>query len=204
MGRILLTFDSGYGATAAVAEIVAETLREKEMEIDYHPVGPNDSLPGDFSKYDGVVVGSPIRLGRCTPKIRKFLAGRRTELASTQVAFFFTCMSVTGNESTQRFPLYIDPSFNDPDRPHARIRMMEKNHAVSYYLKHFLKLIPGITPLAISFFKGNLNTEKLSYFHQLIMRFAMFALPEIRKGDFVNSAVVRSWAESLVSRMDRA
>ena len=81
---------------------------------------------------------------------------------------------------------------------------MENNHTVSYYLKHFLKLIPEITPLGIAFFKGRLQTAKLTPLHKLIMRFAMFALPEIQNGDFINPVVVRNWTDGLFSRMEIA
>jgi menaquinone-dependent protoporphyrinogen IX oxidase len=192
LGKTLVTYDSGYGATAVVAETIAEALTEKGLKVDLRRVGLKD-----LSGYDAVLVGSPIRFGRCTPRIKRFLKKNLTELTHVQVAFFFTCMSVTNNELKQELRLYIDPSFNDPNRPHARFSVMENNHTVSYYLKHFLKIVPGIAPLGISFFKGRLNTAKLNPFHRLIMWFAMFSLPEIQNGDFLNPAAIRAWAESL-------
>jgi menaquinone-dependent protoporphyrinogen IX oxidase len=192
LGKILVTFDSGYGATAFVAETIAETLIKAGLKVDLRLVGLEE-----FSGYDALLVGSPIRLGRCTPKIRRFLKENLAALKYMQVAFFFTCMSVTNNELVQELPLYIDPSFADPDKPPARISFMENNHTVSYYLKHFLKIVPGIAPLGISFFKGRLNTAELNPFHRLIMWFAMFSLPEIQNGDFLNPAAIRAWAESI-------
>jgi hypothetical protein len=78
---------------------------------------------------------------------------------------------------------------------------MENNHTALYYLKHFLKLVPGISPLGISFFKGRLNMAKLSTFHRLVMRFAMFALPEIQNGDYLNQVLIRDWVERLYAQM---
>ena len=196
MGKTLVIYDSRYGATAVVAETIAETLTEKGLKVDLCLVGEED-----LSGYDGVLVGSPIRFGRCTPRIKRFLKKNLTALTGMQVAFFFTCMSVTNNKLEKELPLYIDPSFDDPSKPHPRITVMGNNHTVSYYLKHFLKLVPGIAPLGISFFKGRLNTAKLNPFHRLIMWFAMFSLPEIQDGDFLNPIVIRAWAESLFSRM---
>lgn len=195
MEKILVTYDSGHGTTAVAAKTIAETLTEKGLRVDLRFVGP-----ADLSGYDAVLVGSPIRLGRCTPRIKRFLKKNLAALTRMQVAFFFTCMSVTNDELEQELPLYIDPSFDDPVRPHARIRMMENNHTASYYLKHFLKLVPGIAPLGISFFNGRLNMAELSPLHRLIMRFAMYALPEIQNGDFLDTAIIRAWAEGLFEK----
>ena len=92
MGKVLIAYDSGYGATAAAAEIIAETLIEKGLNVDNRLVGSED-----LTGYDALFVGSPIRLGRCTPGIKRFLKKNLTSLQERQVAFFFTCMSVTHN-----------------------------------------------------------------------------------------------------------
>ncbi len=199
MGKILVTYDSGYGTTAVAAEIISETLAEKGLSVDLRPVGLED-----LSGYDALFLGSPIRLGQCTPRTKRFLKKNLAALTSMQVAFFFTCMSVTNDELEQELPLYIDPSFSGPDKPPARIRLMEKNHTVSYYLKHFLKFAPGVTPLGIAFFKGRLNLEKLTPIHRLIMWLAMFSLPEIENGDFLSPVAIGSWTKSLFSRIKDA
>lgn len=196
MKKILITYDSGYGATADVAKTIAEKLTGEGLNVDLCIVGSKDPVG-----YDAAIVGSPIRLSQCTPKIKKFLKTNHFALSHIQVAFFFTCMCVTNNESELELPLYIDPGFNNPNQPRARIKLMEDNHAASYYLKYILKITPGISPLSISFFKGRLNTSKLSMFHRLIMRFAMFALPEIQNGDYLNKAAIRDWAGRLATRL---
>jgi menaquinone-dependent protoporphyrinogen oxidase len=167
-------------------------LANKGLNADLRLVGLKDP-----AGYDAVLVGSPIRLGQCTPKIKKFLKRNLPALKCMPVAFFFTCMSVTNDESKIDLPLYIDPGFNDANKPCARIKMMESNHTISYYIEHFLKMIPGISPLGISFFKGRLNMSRLSFFHRLIMRFAMFALPEIQNGDYLNRIVIHDWVGRL-------
>lgn len=116
-------------------------------------------------------------------------------------AFFFTCMSVTHDGTEPGCPLYVDPSFEDPDRPPARLRVMEENHTAAYSLEHFLKLVPGMEPVGIAFFRGRQNTADLNTLHRLIMRFAMFALPEIKNGDDLDPVVMRTWAEEMFGRM---
>lgn len=199
MENILVTYDSGYGSTEVAAKIIAETLTKEGFRVDLRIVGQEDP-----SGYDVLLVGSPIRLGRCTPRIKRFLKKHSGTLERMQVAFFFTCMSITDDKSERDLPLFVDPSFNNPDRPRARISMMENNHNVEYYLKHFLKHMPGIAPIKVSFFKGRLDTAKLSPLHRLIMRIAMYTLPEIQNGDFLDPTVIQAWAESLANRMQRS
>lgn len=123
MGRILVTYDSRYGATTAAAETITETIIKEGLNVDLRRVGI-----ADLSRCDVAIVGSPIRLGRCTPRIKRFLTKNLTALASIQVAFFFTCMSVTNNGLKIKFPMYIDPAFYNPNKPDARIGAMKNNH----------------------------------------------------------------------------
>ena len=192
MRKILVVYDSGYGATASAARVVAEALAANGPEVDIGPAGRQNP-----TEYDAVVVGSPIRLGRCTPRIRRFLKDNLAKLVDTQTAFFFTCMSVTGSEAEWGAPLFADSRFSDPGRPPARLKAMERNHTASYYLDRFHKLIPGIEPAGIAFFKGRLITAELKPLHRLIMRVAMFSLPEISDGDYLDPGQIRSWAAGL-------
>ena len=199
MGKILVIYDSGYGATEDAAGTVAATLAEKGLNVDLRIAGLED-LVG----YDAAIIGSPIRVGHCSPKIKRFLKKNYTALKSMKLAFFFTCMSVTNDELEQELPLYIDPSFSVSNKPHARIKLMENNHTASYYLKNFVKLTPGISVLGISFFKGRLKIGKLSIFHRLVMRFATFALPEIQNGDYLDHVLIRDWVERISTQMKLA
>ena len=107
-------------------------------------------------------------------------------------------MSVTkGNMQQQSLPIYIDPAFRVRGKTPARISLMENNHNVSYYLKQLFNIVPGITPLSIAFFKGRLDIKKLSPIHRLIMRFAMFALPEIHNGSYLDQEIIRTWTENV-------
>jgi menaquinone-dependent protoporphyrinogen oxidase len=195
--RILIAYDSAYGATRTGARLVAEVLRGRGCDVDVRVVGA-----GDILGYDAAIIGSPIRLGRCSPRTRRFLRRERSALAKMPVACFFTCMSVTRAASAPTFPVCIDPAFSALSGSSPRKGFMERTHTADYYLEHFLKLIPGIAPLGIGFFKGNLDLARLSPVHRLIMRFAIFSLPEIQEGQYLDSELVRAWAETLPTRLE--
>jgi menaquinone-dependent protoporphyrinogen IX oxidase len=111
-------------------------------------------------------------------------------------------MSVTGAASESAFPVTIDPAFSAPSGASRGMGFMERTHTADYYLGHFLELIPGLAPLAIGFFKGNLDLARLSPVHRIIMRFAIFSLPEIQEGEYLDCGVVRDWAETLFARLE--
>jgi menaquinone-dependent protoporphyrinogen IX oxidase len=187
---------SGYGATEDAAKIISEQIINEGLNVDLSLVGSKDP-----AGYDVALIGSPIRLGQCSKKIKKFIKSNHTSLSRMQIGIFFTCMSITSDESQIEVPLYIDPRFNDPNKPRARMKFMEKNHTASYCLTCFLKIMPGIPPLSISFFKGRLNICRLSMFHRLIMQLAMFALPEIKNGDYLNKAAIQDWARRFAAQI---
>lgn len=197
MRRILIAYDSAYGATRTAAGLVAEVLSGRGCDVDVRVVGA-----GDILGYDAAIIGGPIRLGRCSPRTRRFLRRERSALAQMPVACFFTCMSVTRAASAPAFPVSIDPAFSALSGSSPRKGFMERTHTADYYLEHFLKLMPGIAPLGIGFFKGNLDLARLSPVHRLLMRFAIFSLPEIQEGQYLDSELVRAWAEAVSTRLE--
>jgi hypothetical protein len=193
MRNLLITYDTGYGATLTAAKIIRDIFANKySVKVDLHAI---DSA--NLSEYDSVIIGSPIRIGKCTPKIRYFLKSNSHVLAEKSVAFFFTCMSVTKSSNKTIVPIYIDPSFNISHKPFVKMSFMEKNHTSAFYLKQLQSLIDGVSPISVAFFKGNLELKKMSLQHWLIMKFAMFFLPEIEEGSFINPEIVREWSDSL-------
>lgn len=194
MKKVLVTYDSGYGATRIVAEIIEKTISKCGINVDLRPAA---SL--NFDEYDAVVVGSPIRVGKCSDKIQKLLKNNCHLLLEKPVAFFFTCMSVTKYEDNETFPLFVDPGFNISKKQLNKINFMGKNHTSSYYIQNLKKLLNGLSPVSMAFFKGNLNLSELSFPHWFIMKFAMFFLPEIKEGNFISHDIVREWSNDLVA-----
>jgi menaquinone-dependent protoporphyrinogen oxidase len=197
MKRILVLYDSGYGATAEAAEALGRGLRDAGTEAEVRHIA---SARGHL-ECDALIIGSPIRIGKCTPAIKNWLKRNRDAQARIPMAFFFTCMSAIRTEPGPDLPVYIDPALDELPRAERRMSLMEKGHTTGYYVEHFLRYLPGIRPVAVAFFKGNLHLDRLSWRHRMIMRLAMYLMPEIRPGDYLNGDEVEAWAGGLASSL---
>lgn len=82
--RILVSAASKHGATAEIAEAIAETLREAGLEADLRPPAEVGTLDG----YDAVVLGSAVYAGRWIDDARHFAERHRPALLERPVWLF--------------------------------------------------------------------------------------------------------------------
>lgn len=82
--RILVSAASKHGATAEIAEAIAETLREAGLEADLRPPAEVETLDG----YDAVVLGSAVYAGRWIDDARHFAERHRPALLERPVWLF--------------------------------------------------------------------------------------------------------------------
>jgi menaquinone-dependent protoporphyrinogen oxidase len=81
---ILVTYASRYGSTQEVAEAIAATLHEHELEIDLQPMRAVRTLEG----YSAVVMGAPLYIGHWHKDMQSFLSRHREALMQRPVAMF--------------------------------------------------------------------------------------------------------------------
>ena len=90
MKHVLVTYDTRSASTAEISHTMSAALAHKGYLVDVRLV---DEV-NDVTCFDIIVVGSPIRLSKCTRKVRKFVRKHLNALSDRRIAFFFTCMSV--------------------------------------------------------------------------------------------------------------
>ncbi len=72
MPKTLIAYGTRYGATAEVAKEIGRILEEKyDLSIQVLDLSLNKIK--DISRYDNIVLGSGIKMGRWTGKAKKFL-----------------------------------------------------------------------------------------------------------------------------------
>ncbi len=75
-GAVLVTYGSWCGSTAEVAEEIGKVLREGGWEVDVLPAKQAQSV----DRYQAVVVGTAIRMGRCRGDALKFVTRNKAAL----------------------------------------------------------------------------------------------------------------------------
>jgi menaquinone-dependent protoporphyrinogen oxidase len=83
-GSILVAYATKHGSTREVADSVAETLQQQDLDVETLPAAQVD----DLSHYDGVVLGGSLYMGRWHPDALDFLKRNRSALATRSVAVF--------------------------------------------------------------------------------------------------------------------
>src|SRR5512147_1212577 len=82
--KVLVAYASKYGSTQEVAEAVAETLRERGIEVDLQPMRKVRTLAG----YGTVVLGAPLYFGFWHKDAINFLSHNEDTLSQQPVAIF--------------------------------------------------------------------------------------------------------------------
>ena len=72
MTKVLIAYDTKYGNTKRVAELIAEGLRETEA-IDVTLIDMEHEDLEDVFEYEAILVGSPNHAGRPTRTFKKFI-----------------------------------------------------------------------------------------------------------------------------------
>jgi menaquinone-dependent protoporphyrinogen oxidase len=83
-GKVLVAYGTKHGSTREVAEAVAETLRERGLDVDTVAADRVDHV----APYDAVVIGGAIYMGRWHPAAAQFLQRHRKRLSKLPVAVF--------------------------------------------------------------------------------------------------------------------
>ncbi len=100
--KILIFYGTRYGATEGVAGKMAELIREKGSQAEVYNLKdlPDDRIP-DFSNYDGILIGSSIRIGQWTRDVKKFIGNKAEELNKFKgKKGFYVCSGYASNPDT--------------------------------------------------------------------------------------------------------
>ena len=89
---ILVAYATRYGSTAEVAEAVGDELRKAGAEVDVQPI---DDIQ-DLSRYQAVIIGSPIYMGKWLPEAQVFVERHQQHLRGIPVAYFAVGLTIMG------------------------------------------------------------------------------------------------------------
>jgi menaquinone-dependent protoporphyrinogen oxidase len=90
--RVLIAYGSRYGSTEEIASRLAEFLREEGVEAEVLDLKRERNWP-PLEGFDGVMVGSGVKVGRWMNEPREFLKRKSEELRGRRLAVFVSCFS---------------------------------------------------------------------------------------------------------------
>lgn len=82
--KVLVTYDSKYGATEEIAAHIAKILTAESVDACLLPVSAVDSI----DKYDAVIAGSAVYIGRWRKNAKKFVTDHIAALEKKRVWIF--------------------------------------------------------------------------------------------------------------------
>jgi len=138
--KVLVTYGTKYGATAEIAEKIAEVIEKAGNTVDVMDVNHVDGI-GD---YHTVILGSAVYMGQWRREMVKFIDRNATELAQKKVWVF---ASGTTNDE--------DPVKDMGDRP---------------FPPKLKPAFDTISPVEITAFHGSIDVSKLSGFEKWIIK----------------------------------
>ena len=171
--QVLVAYATKYGSTRGVAEAIASRLAEQGMDVDLQPVGEVRSL----DRYDAVVLGAPIYIGRFIGDAQQFLSRYQTALAERRVAVFaLGPLNATDDEFTG-----------------ARSSLDEE-----------LARYPSIVPFATAVFGGVYDPSKPSFAHKMLAMFPASPLHGRIASDIRDWVEIRTWAGEVAGQLQPA
>lgn len=136
--KILIAYASRAGSTTEVAERIGETLKGLGFEVEVKNVKEVTTI----SHYDGIIIGSAVRMFKLLPETMKFANRFRKEIQNKPVAYFIVCLTM--QEDTEK------------SRDQAK-----------KYIKPLLEIKE---PISVGLFGGKMDYSKLSFMWRILFK----------------------------------
>jgi menaquinone-dependent protoporphyrinogen oxidase len=150
---VLVTAASKHGATLEIAEAIACVLAEQNVSAELVPI---DEV-SDLGRYDAVVLGSAVYMGKWLEPARTFIERYGSDLAERKTWLFSSG------------PIVGDPPQPDPADEAAGQRALESAHAREHRL-----------------FAGKLDKSKLGFLEKTAVRAAHASEGDFRDWDEID------------------
>ncbi len=156
-GKILVAYASKHGATAEIAEKIAEVLKASGIDADLKPA----KEAGDVAHYAAVVLGSAAYIGQWRKEVVKILTEQEEKLALRPVWLFYSGPSGEGD------PVELLKGRIFPDKLKA--------------------VVERIKPVDTKVFHGDIRPEKFGPFERWIIKTVKSPVGDFRDWDAITA-----------------
>ncbi|BCT75208.1 oxygen-independent protoporphyrinogen oxidase HemG [Sinomonas cyclohexanicum] len=94
MNKVLVAYSTHEGQTAEIAQVVADVLRGRGLDVTVQDVRESHGTPAG---YDGVIVGGSIHVGKHDKHVVEFVQQNLDTLAQVPSGFFSVSMAAHGD-----------------------------------------------------------------------------------------------------------
>jgi menaquinone-dependent protoporphyrinogen oxidase len=171
----LIAYGTRYGSTTDIANKMGNVLKRKGMDVTIINLGQEKI--NDISKFDLVIVGSGIAIGKWTKKPLKFISRFESELAKKKVALFVSCGDA-----------------KNPDK---------HEDAKKRYLENIIHEHPMIKPVKVGLFGGVIDLTKVGFLTRSMLKAASKEMEKDgidvnKRNDFRDWKQIEEWTNGLV------
>jgi menaquinone-dependent protoporphyrinogen oxidase len=163
--KLLVAYATRADSTREIAKTIAQTLRDAGHEVEVHPV---DDVT-DLSPYQGVILGTGIRIGHVLPEMLNFVKTQRQALADLPTAYFVVCLTM------------------HDDTP-------ENRQTVEGYLEPLCAIKP---PFNKGLFAGRMERSRLEQPWRFLLKYTKE--PMMQEGDYRDWEAITHWANQVTT-----
>ena len=181
--KTLIVYGTRYGATTGTSEEIAKMLRENGFDV--RVANAKKEKIKDISEYELIIVGNGMRMGKWTDEANNFLKKFRKELEQKKLAIFVSTMKTVSEREGKTDDV-------------AKMHKESLEDKVAQYNLH---------PIALGFFGGVLDFNKMGFFFKRTMGFLR---PQLEKDGFKKTQPdlydlrdwdeIRNWTKELVKK----
>lgn len=158
MKRVLLIYGTRYSSTKEISQEIEKVLKEKNIEVNAFNLAEEKDIPS-LDEFDGLLIGSGIKMGKMTKNVRKFVDKNEDTLRNRKniLGLFISCG--TAGEAGKREKAkkdYIDKFLKDKnieadmEEAFGGVFDLSEDSNLGFLSKKVLKMTakedPNITP----------------------------------------------------------
>jgi len=101
MSKALILYGTRYGTTKEISDTIEKIIQEKGIITEsYNLKNHNPKEIPPLQEYDGIIIGSGIKIKRWTKAVKKFVQKRKSELKKRQSTLgFYVCCGEASKKS---------------------------------------------------------------------------------------------------------
>ena len=111
MNRVLILYGTRYGTTKGIADEIEKVIKDNGITTEsFNLTEINSEKVPPLNQFDGIIIGTGIKMGMWTKVVKNFFQKRKDELKQKQDSLaFYVCCGEAQNDIKKAIEKYIIP-----------------------------------------------------------------------------------------------